>query len=55
MRPSTEADHRLPKGQGGDDSMDNLAGKCKACHSRKTARVDTRRGGAGRFLSAFRS
>ena len=34
--PSTDADHIVPKSQGGDDSMENLQGMCHAHHSRKT-------------------
>ena len=34
---ATEVDHIKAKRQGGTDSMDNLQGLCKACHSRKSA------------------
>ena len=43
--PSTEADHKTPKAQGGQDTMENLQGACKPCHSRKTVQ---RNGGFGR-------
>ena len=43
--PSTEADHKVPRRQGGTDTPDNLQGACKPCHSRKTAVSD---GGLGR-------
>lgn len=33
--PSEEVDHIIPK-PNGDDSMDNLQGLCKSCHSSKT-------------------
>ena len=36
--PATEVDHIVAKDQGGDDSMDNLQGLCKSCHSEKTWR-----------------
>ena len=36
--PATEVDHIVPKRRGGPDSMENLQGLCKPCHSRKTAR-----------------
>lgn len=34
---STEVDHIVPRSRGGDESMANLQGACKACHSHKTA------------------
>ena len=37
-QPATEADHVVPKADGGEDAMDNLQGLCKACHSSKTNR-----------------
>ena len=43
--PSTEADHKIPKAQGGQDTMENLQGLCKPCHSRKGVQRD---GGFGR-------
>lgn len=39
--PSTEADHIVPRARGGDDSMENLQGACRACHSHKTATEDS--------------
>ena len=42
--PSTEADHKIPRRQGGPDTMENLQGACKPCHSRKTAVSDGRWG-----------
>jgi 5-methylcytosine-specific restriction protein A len=39
---STEADHITPRREGGSDSLDNLQGLCKPCHSRKTAIEDGR-------------
>ncbi len=33
---ATEADHITPRAQGGDDTMGNLQGLCRPCHSRKT-------------------
>lgn len=38
--PSTEADHKTPRSQGGSDDWDNLQAMCKSCHSRKTATKD---------------
>jgi 5-methylcytosine-specific restriction protein A len=37
---STEVDHIIPLRQGGKNTMDNLQGLCKSCHSRKTALED---------------
>ena len=42
---ATEVDHIVPKSRGGRDSLDNLQGLCKPCHSEKTVRED---GGFGR-------
>ena len=36
LQSSTDADHIVPKRDGGTDSMDNLQGLCKRHHSRKT-------------------
>ena len=36
IESSTDADHIVPKSQGGDDSMENLQGMCHGHHSRKT-------------------
>jgi 5-methylcytosine-specific restriction protein A len=38
--PSSEADHKIPRRQGGLDTLENLQGACKPCHSRKTASRD---------------
>ena len=35
---SNEVDHIVPRAKGGEDTMENLWGLCKSCHSRKTAR-----------------
>lgn len=40
---ATEAHHIVPKRQGGADSMDNLMGLCKPCHSERTARETWKR------------
>ncbi|KKM20545.1 hypothetical protein LCGC14_1644350 [marine sediment metagenome] len=40
--PSTEADHKTPRSRGGADTLENLQGACKPCHSRKTAVSDGR-------------
>jgi 5-methylcytosine-specific restriction protein A len=45
QRPSTDADHIVPRAQGGSDALENLRGACHACHSQKTVRTD---GGFGR-------
>lgn len=37
-KPSTDADHIIPLSMGGDWSLENGAGRCHSCHSRKTAR-----------------
>ncbi len=37
QQPATEVDHVVPKASGGEDTMQNLQGLCKRCHSRKTA------------------
>ena len=42
--PSTEADHILPRRRGGQDTMGNLQGVCKPCHSSLTVRFE---GGLG--------
>jgi 5-methylcytosine-specific restriction endonuclease McrA len=52
MNPSTQADHKVPRAAGGDDSMENLQGGCDHCHSYKTAVFDSafaRRGRGGVF------
>lgn len=34
---STDADHIVPRAEGGTDALGNLRGLCHACHSRRTA------------------
>lgn len=46
--PATEVDHVLPLSEGGTNAWHNLRAACKACHSSKTARLDTPRH-RGRF------
>ena len=41
---SAEVDHIVSRLRGGDDSLGNLQGLCKPCHSRKTALEDGRWG-----------
>ena len=36
-RPAREVDHIVPLSQGGTNDLSNLEGRCKPCHSRKTA------------------
>ena len=36
--PSAEVDHRIPLHRGGLDTLSNLQGLCKSCHSEKTSR-----------------
>jgi 5-methylcytosine-specific restriction protein A len=36
--PSTQVDHIKPKGEGGDDSDENLRGVCRPCHDSKSGR-----------------
>jgi 5-methylcytosine-specific restriction protein A len=45
ITPSTIADHRVPKSQGGTDDRENYQGVCDPCHVAKTAResADARR------------
>jgi 5-methylcytosine-specific restriction protein A len=45
--PSEQADHIVPRSQGGSDDPSNLKGKCGGCHSRKTANEN--RGDGGRW------
>lgn len=42
--PATDVDHIIAKAKGGGDEWANLRALCHACHSRKTATVDRRRG-----------
>jgi len=37
---AVEVDHIIPIEQGGTNDHDNLASRCKSCHSRKTAKFD---------------
>ena len=37
---STDADHIVPRSEGGADEMSNLQGVCHSCHSRKTATLN---------------
>lgn len=37
---ATQADHKIPKSQGGTDAWSNLDPKCDRCHSHKTAKED---------------
>ena len=46
--PSTEADHIIPRRQGGPDTLENLEAKCKPCQSRKTV-GEMARGEGGRW------
>jgi len=39
-QPSTDADHIVPREQGGSDALENLVGLCHAHHSAKTAGRD---------------
>jgi 5-methylcytosine-specific restriction protein A len=50
MRPSTDADHIIPKRLGGEDTMENLQGACHACHSYKTRVIDSRGVGGSKSL-----
>ena len=43
-KPSTDADHIIPKRRGGTSHTSNLQGLCHECHSRKTATEDGRWG-----------
>ena len=38
--PATDADHIQARAQGGGDEWANLAARCHACHSRRTANVE---------------
>lgn len=37
-KPSTHADHIIPRKQGGPDTMGNLRGLCESCHNRRSAK-----------------
>lgn len=51
-QPAVEVDHIIAISKGGHPSDEsNLAGRCKSCHSRKTARED---GGFGNLKAAIR-
>ena len=41
---ATDVDHIVPRRRGGDDSLENLQGLYRSCHSRKTALEDGRWG-----------
>ena len=41
--PSTEADHIIPRNQGGTDHPDNIGGICHPCHVAKTGRESGQR------------
>lgn len=55
-RAGNQADHIVPREQGGSDDLDNLQWLCRSCHSRKSAtegsRWGTPGGGAGRISGA---
>jgi 5-methylcytosine-specific restriction endonuclease McrA len=36
-RPSTHADHIVPRAEGGADALHNLRGLCPSCHNRRSA------------------
>lgn len=36
-RPSTHADHIVPRSRGGADTVDNCRGLCASCHNRRSA------------------
>ena len=37
-RPSSHADHIVPRSRGGADTLVNLRGACQSCHNRRSAR-----------------
>lgn len=39
---ASEADHIIPKSRGGRDSLVNLQGLCKRCHSKKTRKENAK-------------
>lgn len=41
-RPTTVADHRIPKTEGGSDDRENYQGLCHPCHVAKTATESAR-------------
>lgn len=36
-RPSSHADHVVPRSAGGEDVLSNLRGLCQSCHNRRSA------------------
>jgi 5-methylcytosine-specific restriction endonuclease McrA len=48
-RPSSHADHVVPRSRGGQDVWSNLQPLCPSCHARKTAAGD---GGFGNRMQA---
>lgn len=36
-RPSSHADHIVPRSRGGADTLANLRGACQSCHNRRSA------------------
>lgn len=37
-RPSSHADHLVPRAKGGADALPNLQGLCESCHNARTGR-----------------
>lgn len=44
-REATEADHVIPKAQGGRDELSNLVASCKPCNARRQDRLLVRESG----------
>ncbi|NMJ41832.1 HNH endonuclease [Roseomonas sp. JC162] len=44
---SVVADHVIPRRQGGTDSLDNLVGRCLACHNARRGTAEPRLKGCG--------